>query len=159
MNAAPVLKIIAGALKKAKIDAVMIGNAAAALNGAPITTIDFDFFVKNTGKVKNKFKLLAVELDAILVPPATDLSRTYRIENDEAGIYLDFIDTPLGMASFESVRSRSEAIVFEDIDASILVASLEDIVKSKTALGRPKDMASLEILKMTLNEKKNHREP
>ena len=137
----------------------MIGNAAAALNGAPVTTIDFDFFIKDTGKVKNKFKLLAVELDAILVPPATDLSRTYRIENDETGIYLDFIDTPSGMASFESVRSRSESIVFQDIDASILVASLEDIVKSKTALGRPKDMASLEILKMTLNEKKNHRNP
>ena len=35
MDAAPVLKAIARALHKARLEAIMVGNAAAALHGAP----------------------------------------------------------------------------------------------------------------------------
>ena len=35
----------------------------------------------------------------------------------------------------------------------MLVADLTDIIRSKRALGRPKDLAVLDILQKTLNEK------
>lgn len=39
----PYLALIARLLHEEKLDAVLIGNAAAALQGAPVTTIDLDF--------------------------------------------------------------------------------------------------------------------
>ena len=79
MNAKPYLEIIAAAFHHQRLDAVMIGNAAAAINGAPVTTLNIDF----------------------------------------------------------------------------LVAALADIIRSKKAAGRPKDLASIPILELTLNEKNN----
>jgi len=45
MNAQPLLLKIAKALSKARPEAIMIGNAAAALQGAPVTTLDMDFML------------------------------------------------------------------------------------------------------------------
>jgi hypothetical protein len=41
MNARPLLERLAGVLTKRHLDAVLVGNAAAALQGAPVTTLDF----------------------------------------------------------------------------------------------------------------------
>lgn len=48
MNAAPILAHIAQLLAKHRLDAVLIGNAAAALQGAPVTTVDLDFMFRDT---------------------------------------------------------------------------------------------------------------
>ena len=48
MNAAPILIRVARVLRETGLEAVMIGNAAAALEGAPVTTIDVDFFFRKT---------------------------------------------------------------------------------------------------------------
>lgn len=48
MDSRPWLTLIAQAIEDAGLDAVLIGNAAAALQGAPVTTIDFDFFFRRT---------------------------------------------------------------------------------------------------------------
>lgn len=48
MNAEPVLKQISRVLAECKLEAILIGNAAAALQGAPVTTLDFDFMFRKT---------------------------------------------------------------------------------------------------------------
>ena len=48
MNATPLLGRILGALKEHDLEAVLIGNAAAAIHGAPVTTLDFDFMFRDT---------------------------------------------------------------------------------------------------------------
>ena len=48
MNAGPLLESIVIALAEARLEAVLIGNAAAALQGAPVTTVDFDFMFRAT---------------------------------------------------------------------------------------------------------------
>ncbi|MDB4913049.1 MAG: hypothetical protein JWM95_693 [Gemmatimonadetes bacterium] len=53
-----------------------------------------------------------------------------------------------GSRSFEDVRTRSVTVALGDADA--VVASLEDIIASKEAAGRPKDLAHLQILRDTL---------
>jgi len=87
---------------------------------------------------------------SILIPfyPASDL---YRLVDDEGGLQLDFMPAIHGIRSFEGLRARASRVCFGGF--SIWVADLKDSVKSKRALGRPKDLAVLEILEQTLDEK------
>jgi hypothetical protein len=48
MNATPFLGALLDALTAEKLEAVLIGNAAAAVLGAPVTTLDFDFMFRDT---------------------------------------------------------------------------------------------------------------
>ena len=57
-------------------------------------------------------------------------------------------DEIAGGLQFESLRSR--AVVMPLGDAEAVVASLQDIITSKEAAGRPKDLAQLPILRDTL---------
>jgi hypothetical protein len=48
MDAGSILAEIARLLDDCGLEAVLIGNAAAALQGAPVTTTDFDFLFRKT---------------------------------------------------------------------------------------------------------------
>lgn len=130
----------------------MIGNAAAALQGAPVTTLDFDFMFRKTQRNLNKLKCLAKELDGYILKPFYPLSGLYRVVNDDLGLQLDFLSSIHGVKSFESLRSRATIVHFQD--SGIMVADLSDIINSKKKLARARDMAVMEILEETLNEKK-----
>jgi hypothetical protein len=77
MNAQPLLARIARALAVQKLEAVLIGNAAAALQGAPVTTLDFDFLFRKTPTNMRKLKALADELDAVVLRPAYSASQLF----------------------------------------------------------------------------------
>jgi hypothetical protein len=65
MDAAPLLVRIAHLLRQHKLDAILIGNAAAALQGAPVTTVDIDFLFRETPASLKKLKALARSLGAL----------------------------------------------------------------------------------------------
>ncbi|MFN7917858.1 MAG: hypothetical protein U0Q55_21100 [Vicinamibacterales bacterium] len=48
MDAAPFLAEVGRHLNAVCLEAVLIGNAAAALQGAPVTTVDFEFLFRKT---------------------------------------------------------------------------------------------------------------
>jgi hypothetical protein len=48
MNAAPLLHSVVAALAEVRLEVILIGNAAAAIQGAPVTTVDFDFMFRAT---------------------------------------------------------------------------------------------------------------
>lgn len=153
MNAAPILVKVAAALRESKLEAVMIGNSAAALQGAPVTTLDIDFMFRKTEGNLEKLKKLADILNSVVLKPFHPVSDLYRVVNDEQGLQLDFMSQVHGIKSFVSLRSRSETM---EVGQEILkIASLHDIVKSKKAANRAKDRAVLEILEATLKEKEN----
>ncbi|MBW1697664.1 MAG: nucleotidyltransferase [Deltaproteobacteria bacterium] len=152
MDAAPVLKKIARALNQARLEAVMVGNAAAALQGAPVTTLDIDFMFRKTPTNLRKLKAFARELDAQILKPFYPVSSLYRVINDDTGLQVDFMSVLHGIKSFESLRSDAVEVEFEGYPLKI--ASLEKIIHSKKALGRPRDLAVIEILEKTLDEKK-----
>ncbi len=153
MDARLLLARIAHALNKVRLEAVMIGNAAAALQGAPVTTLDIDFMFRKTRANLRKLKALADELKAQILRPYYPLSGLYRVVNDDAGLQVDFLSTVHGVRSFESLRARAVEVEFGG--EPLRVASLEDIIASKKALGRERDKAVLAILERTLHEKKN----
>jgi hypothetical protein len=57
MDARPLLIRIAKMLEQHGLEVVLIGNAAAALQGAPVTTVDFDFMFRKTPVNLRKLKL------------------------------------------------------------------------------------------------------
>ncbi|MBV8207458.1 MAG: nucleotidyltransferase [Acidobacteria bacterium] len=151
MNAEPVLATIAKALGDTRLDAVLVGNAAAALQGAPVTTLDFDFMFRDTLLNQKKIKKLAESLGMSCSQPFHPASSLYRLVEPESGLQLDFMSRMDGVKSFESLKSRAAEVRFAG--ARLRVADLADIIRSKRALGRPKDLAVLDILEKTQNEK------
>ena len=79
MNATPLLGTLLAALAADKLEAVLIGNAAAAVQGATVTTLDFDFMFRDTPTNMAKLKRLAKRLDAVA------LRRRRSAESDEFG--------------------------------------------------------------------------
>ncbi len=151
MNAAPILKAIARALEECGLEAVLIGNAAAALQGAPVTTLDFDFMFRKTPANLRKLKKLADNMGGQILKPYYPASGLYRLAVEDQGLQLDFMSVLHGVRSYESLRSRAEGVDFGG--HKLLVADLRDIIRSKKALGRPRDLAVIEVLEATVHEK------
>ncbi len=157
MNATYLLDKIAASFGHCRLDAVLIGNAAAALQGVPVTTMDFDFLIQLTKINFKKIGRIATILDAdVLVIKENEV---IRLINENEGIVIDFIDEnyPPGIKSLSSLKSRADRLVLAN--GEVMVAGLDDIVKSKEALGRPKDLAVMELLRETLDEKKKAMRP
>jgi hypothetical protein len=147
MNATPLLGRIADALREQRLEAVLIGNAAAAIHGAPVTTLDFDFMFRSTPQNLRKLKAVARSLDAMILRPYYPVSQLYRVVDDAGGLQADFMPAIHGVQSFEGLRSRS--VAREIAGRTILVASLDDIIASKKAAGRDRDLAVLPVLEQT----------
>lgn len=146
MDAAPFLVEVGRALEAVSLEAVLIGNAGAALQGAPVTTVDFDFLFRRTSRNLQKLKLFATRLDASVLRPYYPVSDLFRVVRDD-GLQVDFMGTVHGLRSFEGVRAR--ATIVQLAGAAITVASLGDIIRSKRAAGRPRDLAAIDILERT----------
>ena len=150
VNAEPLLAEIVRHLQRLHFDVVLIGNAAAALQGAPVTTVDFDFMFRQTPVNMNKLKELATALGATILKPYYPVSDLFRVSRDEDGLQLDFMATIHGVRSFASLRGRAQTVAIGD--ASLLVASLPDIIRSKKAARRPRDLAVIDLLERTHEE-------
>jgi hypothetical protein len=143
VNAEPALVEIGRALRTAGLEAVLIGNAAAALQGAPVTTVDFDFLFRPT--VRNlTLKALARALRAPILRPYYPAANLYRLAREDDGLQVDFMGAIHGIRSFEGLRDRATVIEIGGVELN--VATLADIIRSKRAAGRPRDRAVLEIL-------------
>lgn len=152
VNAQPALARITAALVAEKLETILVGNAAAALQGAPVTTLDFDFLFRATPANIAKLKRVAKALDAVIMRPFYPVSNLYRLENPEQGLQLDFMPKISGVRSMASLRSRASVVTFGT--AALHVASLEDIIHSKRVANRPRDRAVLPTLEKTLAIKK-----
>jgi len=104
----------------------MIGNSAAALHGAPVTTLDIDFMFRKTPLNLKKLKSTANSLQAVILKPYYPASDMFRVVNDE-GIQLDFMSRLHCVRSFEGLKSRATSVDFGS--HSLSVASLADIIR------------------------------
>lgn len=150
MNAGPFLRAVVEAVHDARLDAILVGNAGAAVLGAPVTTEDFDFVIRRTSRNIEKLREIAEALDAELFRPFYPISNMIRLERDD-GLQVDFLTRIHGIRSFEGLKSRAGVVDFGGW--SVRVAHLKDIIKSKRAAGRPKDMAVLPTLEAVQRER------
>jgi len=150
MDAAPLLARIADLLERHGLEAILIGNAAAALQGAPVTTVDLDLLFRRTPGNIRKLKAIAKELDAVILRPYYPVSGLYRISRDADGLQIDFMSEIHGVTSFEGLCKR--ATTAELSGRRLAVARLADIIKSKKAAGRLNDLAALPALEKRLKK-------
>jgi len=144
MNAVPYLATLMRAIRWERLDVVLIGHVAAAIHGASVTTLDFDFMFRETPVTMATLKRVAASLEAVILWPFYPVSKFYRMVDDSTGLQADFKPVIHGVRSFGGLRSRAEERAVGGV--SLLVASLDDIIASKKAAGRDRDLAVLPIL-------------
>jgi len=131
-----------------RVAGVIVGNVAAILKDAPMLTRDVDVFVGDGPRVRKKMDGLAKALQgAAPQPTAHDGVRI-----TTAVVPVDVLFRIAGEMSFDDVRTRATAYDFAG--EKLVVASLEDVIRSKEAADRKKDRAALPLLRDTLAVKK-----
>jgi len=132
---------------------VVIGGLAAALRGSPSVTQDVDIcHARNRENLTHLASALG-EVHARLrgAPPdlpfrldALTLARgdSFTFTTDLG--WLDILATPSGTGGFDELVANADRM--EAFDETVLVASIDDLIRMKRAAGRPRDRAELEIL-------------
>ena len=133
---------IAEAFGAEGVEYLFIGRSGAILLGYPGITQDVDLFVEKSGangrRIVAALERLGFPLDA---PLRADILRGRDFVQIKSGPFdLDLVFAPDGIASFAEARSRR--IVHENFP----VASLGDIIASKRASAREKDLIELPLL-------------
>ena len=140
---------LAAAFAREGVDYLFIVRSGAILLGYPDTTQDVDVFLprseENAERVLRALSALGFKLDSVLT--VSILSGSEIILMKQGPFALDLIHAPDGIESFEAAKSRS---VLES--GRFPVASLDDIVASKRATGRDKDVSDVRRLEQFRDE-------
>jgi len=154
---------IIGALARNGVDYVLIGALAARLYGFPRVTADMDITPSreqdNLERLAAALRELGSRVFTESVPEglafdcsAKALARAamWNLVTDAGR--LDVAFSPSGTEGFNDLAEHAER--FEVFDASILVASLADIIRSKAAADRPQDRQDVPLLRAILARQK-----
>src|SRR5436305_3098013 len=128
------------ALGLEKIDCILIGGMAAIEQGAPLMTVDYEFWVRLPER--QYVRLLTV----VQRQGGTVRARTLYELRD--GTQVNAIFQPDGLRSFDAEWKISRWGELENIPVKIL--PLRRVIASKRAAKREKDLAVLPILRRTL---------
>ena len=134
------------ALAEAGLQTIFIGNSAAVLHGVPVLTRDVDLMVRDHPKLEAKLKKFAENFDVTLTAPYEPTSRMIRCSGKP--VQVDFVFSLSSGKTFESIRSRATRIRIGR--RTVWLASLDDVIAAKEAAARPKDLATLGMLKDSL---------
>jgi hypothetical protein len=139
------------ALDAVHLEALIVGTTAAVLQGAPVMTQDVDLLIRDTPANRNKLSRLCDAIGSGRPVQISPLSATLRLPGLVTPVDVLFEEIAGGL-TFASLRSRSVRVSIGELAAT--VACLEDIIRSKEAAGRPKDLAQLPILRDTVRVKR-----
>ena len=145
------LVALAKALRAVRLEAIVIGNSASMLNGAPVTTQTIDLLIRDTGPNRRKLARFAKEIGGSAPVRISELSNIESIESALAVPIEIHYDRIAGGLTFFFLRSRAQLVAVGR--EKLAVAALADVIRSKEAANRPKDRAVLPILRDTLTVK------
>lgn len=143
---------------------VVFGGVAARLRGAPLVTQDVDITpeptVANMGNLAAALEEMQARIrsgsepEGVRLPFDADLLVTKQLWTLTTRFGdLDLILEPAGFDGFEELADGASPLrVATQPDLYVEVAALSDVIRSKEAAGRDKDMAALPLLRTTLRE-------
>lgn len=126
-------------LVRQKVDFMIVGLSAAALQGAPVVTQDIDLWFKDLdqpGIRKALKKVGGSYIPSIALNPPM-------FEGDSVSLF-DIVVHMHGVAEFDEEKKHSIKIPLGRIKVAVL--ALERIIRSKEATGRDKDKRVLPVL-------------
>jgi hypothetical protein len=140
---------------------VLIGGLAGVLHGSPLPTVDADICPASDDDNLSRLAAALADLEARIRTPdtpagvpfprdATFLSGVNLLNLITRAGDLDIAFTPAGTSGYADLASRATNILVRK--STIPVASLEDVIRSKTAANRPKDRRTLPVLHQLLEE-------
>lgn len=152
---------IFAALDEHDVEYVLIGGLAAVLHGSSAMTNDADILPSKNEENLTRLSACLRSLDARLRSPTEPdggpfdphpaflasmemLNMTTRCGD------LDLTFRPAALDDYDAVRAAS--VMFEIHGRQVRVASLDDIIRSKESADRPKDHATLPILRALREE-------
>src|SRR5438876_2553839 len=127
------------ALREENIDCILIGAMAAIEQGAPLMTVDYDFWVRLPER--HYVRLLTI----VQRQGGTIRARTLYELSD--GTQVNAIFQPDGLRSFDAEWKISRWGELEKVPVKVL--PLQRVIASKQAATREKDLAVLPILRRT----------
>jgi hypothetical protein len=151
-----------GVLEQHGVLYVVVGALAAAASGAPVVTRDLDITPArdraNLERLATALRELDVRLrtahdpegvpfplDAEMLAGAEMWTLTSRVGE------IDIVFEPAGTGGYDDLRRDASRLEIAE-GLSVAVASLADVVRSKEAAARPKDLAQLPLLRQTLEQ-------
>ena len=138
-------------LVRFKVDFIIIGQAAAALQSAPVTTVDIDLWFADLSDPRLTKALKKVK--SIYIPPMGDNPPMFA--GDDTEIF-DIVTHVHGLGEYAEVKKQAIKISLNDFKVPVL--PLELIIKSKQATGRTKDKLALLVLKDSLKVIKSEKQ-
>jgi hypothetical protein len=127
-------------LHQERIDFILIGAMTAIEQGAPLMTVDYDFWVRLPESQYVRLLTIVKRLEG------TNRAATLYELSD--GTQVNAIFHPSGLRSFQAEWKRCRLGSLEGVPVRIL--PLQRVIASKRAAGRDKDKAVLPILQRTL---------
>jgi hypothetical protein len=154
---------ILSTLARHGVELIVVGGMAAALQGAPVNTLDLDIVYSRSEENVSRLMAALVELEAVfrtdsrrLVPNESHLrSAGHKLLQTKHGL-LDVLGTIEDTTSYEDLLPDST--VLEVAGVPVRVLSLERLIQVKAKLTRPKDRAMLLVLQATLDEQRRPRD-
>lgn len=158
---------IVGTLNRFGVKYVVIGAFAAQLQGAPILrTRDIDVTpatdAANLKRLSGALHELQAQIRTVDTPeglpfkhdgPSLGRSRMWNLTSPFGEFDVSFV--PSGTEGYDDLARK--ALIVESHGESVPVADLDDVIRSKEAAGRPKDIMQLPILIQTARRKKVER--
>ena len=146
------------------VDCVIIGGLAGVLHGSPATTNDADIMPNPSPENLERLSELLRDIDARLrVADSVDgvpfdphpslLASMAMLNTTTRHGDLDIGFRPAGLDDYAELR-RS-AVQFDIEGVPVWVASLDDVIRSKETADRPKDHATLPLLRALRDELDN----
>jgi hypothetical protein len=149
-------------LARHRVRYVLIGALAARLQGFPRVTADADLTPASDAINRQSLAGALRELEARIftegVPEglafdctgaALGKARTWNLVTSAGRV--DVLFEPAGTAGYDDLSRR--AVRFEVFGVELLAASLEDILRSKQASGRPQDQQDVIVIREMLRRK------
>jgi hypothetical protein len=153
---ADLLRLLAGR----GVEFVVVGAAAAVLEGAPMTTFDLDIVFEPSPENRGRLLAALADLDAVYWDP---LNRRIRPDDERLRSQrLHLLETRLGR--LDLLREIGAGLGWVEVSArshptqaagvTVRVLDLEAVIESKEAANRDKDRAALPLLRETLRLKR-----
>ncbi|HLG00234.1 MAG TPA: hypothetical protein VI916_07175 [Acidimicrobiia bacterium] len=138
---------------------VVIGGVAAGLLGSPMVTFDIDICYARDPENLERLAAALQELHATLRGVDDDVPFLLDAETLRAGDCftfstdvgpLDILGTPAGSRGYEDLIAG--AVEMDVGGFTIMVTSIDDLIRMKRAAGRPKDLLAIEELEALREE-------